>query len=155
MSLRENLWKDDLSQIDLREAILVAPDLPVAEVVSRMQKARNGCAVVWESGAVRGIFTERDYVKRVLRPGADMAAPVREVMTADPVTVRRSDTIGSLIRTMHDGHYRHVPVVDDEGRPIGVASVKVVVQYLVDYFPESVYNLPPEPRQVQEAREGA
>jgi len=51
--------------------------------------------------------------------------------------------------------FRHLPVVDDDGRPVGVLSIKDVVHYLVEYFPAKVYNLPPTPDLVQPAREGA
>ena len=47
------------------------------------------------------------------------------------------------------------PVVDEAGRPVGVLSVKRIVHYLVEHFPGTVYNLPPDPDAVQHEREGA
>ena len=75
--------------------------------------------------------------------------------TRDRYTSAFSEPIGAVIRTMFEGHYRHLPVVDQAGKPVGTVSVKRIVEYLVDHFPETVYNLPPQPRQVQGAREGA
>jgi CBS domain-containing protein len=47
---------------------------------------------------------------------------------------------------MHVGGYRHVPLVDEAGRPVGVISVKDIVSFLVELFPAAVLNLPPDPR---------
>ena len=46
---------------------------------------------------------------------------------------------------MAEGGYRHLPIVDDAGQPKGVVAVHGIVHYLVDHFPETVYNLPPNP----------
>ncbi len=51
--------------------------------------------------------------------------------------------------------YRHLPVIDGNGRPQGVLSVKQIVHYIVEHFPATVYNLPPDPNVVQQEREGA
>lgn len=120
-----------------------------------MRKARSGCALVCDDRLLAGIFTERDYIKRVLSRGADLQAPVSDFMTPQPATARPTDPIGSAIRTMYQGGYRHLPVVDQGDVPVGMLSVKHVVQYVVDHFPSAVYNLPPRPGQVQDKREGA
>ena len=155
MGLRENLWQDDISHVDLTPPLVVSPQTPVRATIERLREAGAGCILVCDGSDLVGIFTERDFVKRVLAPRADLDAPVRDFATTAPVSVRRDEVIGSVIRTMHEGHYRHLPVVDSNGRPVGTVSVKRIVQYLVDHFPSAVYNLPPRPRQAQTAREGA
>jgi len=67
----------------------------------------------------------------------------------------RIDTVADAIRTMSQGGYRRVPVVDELGRPLGVIKVAHIVHYLVDFFPQTVYNLPPDPDAVMQQREGA
>jgi CBS domain-containing protein len=129
--------------------------MTIGATVELMQEARVGCALVCVEDAVIGIFTERDLMKRVLVPRLSPSRPVEEVMTPSPITIRQTDTIGSVIRIMVQGHYRHLPVIDERAVPVGIVSVKHVVAYLVDHFPSAVYNLPPQPRQVQRAREGA
>jgi CBS domain-containing protein len=155
LGLRDNLWKDDLSQVELRESLVFSPETAVGRVIESMRQSSAGCALICEGASLRGIFTERDVIKRVLARRADARDPVSAFMTPDPVTALRTDPVGSVIRTMYRGHYRHLPVVDRQGRPVGVVSVRGIAQYLVDHFPSSVYNLPPRPRQVQDAREGA
>jgi CBS domain-containing protein len=56
---------------------------------------------------------------------------------------------------MSVGGYRHVPLVDGGGRPVGVVSVKDIVDYLVEHFPREVLNIPPEPGQHVRCAEGA
>jgi CBS domain-containing protein len=56
---------------------------------------------------------------------------------------------------MQEGGYRHLPVVNEVGRPVGVLSVKQIVHYLVEHFPTTIYNLPPDPTVIPQEREGA
>ena len=155
MGLRENLYRDSISQLPLRAPLSVSPKTTVRETVEAMRLQRTGCALICLQDQLIGIFTERDLMRRVLVIRADQDSPIERYMTPRPATLRASDPIASAIRLMFQGHYRHLPVVDSTGRVVGVASVKHIVTYLVDYFPSTVYNLPPQPRQVQEAREGA
>jgi CBS domain-containing protein len=108
-------------------------------------------------GAARlvGIFTERDFVNRVVAAGADVSLPVERVMTPAPKVVRLGGSVHAAVEMMEQGGYRHLPVVGERGEPVGVLSVKDVMRYLVEYFPARVYNLPPTPEQAQPAREGA
>jgi CBS domain-containing protein len=57
--------------------------------------------------------------------------------------------------TMAEGGYRHLPIVDEDGVPQGVLAVRGIVHYLVDHFPNTVYNLPPDPSKSFIARDGA
>ena len=56
---------------------------------------------------------------------------------------------------MAHGGYRRLPIVDDQGRPTGIIKVEGIMHYLVEHFPSTVYNLPPNPSVVQQEREGA
>ena len=69
--------------------------------------------------------------------------------------VHPKEPIGLAIRRMEEGGYRHLPVVDEGGRPVGVLSVKRIVHYLVEHYSPTVYNQPPDPASVPEAPEGA
>jgi CBS domain-containing protein len=155
LSFCDTLWQGDLAQIELAEPLSVVPDAPLRQVIEAMQQARTGCMLICRDGHLEGIFTERDLVKRVFVRSADLNAPVSAFMTPDPVTIRRTDPVGLAIRTMKQGGYRRLPVVNAAGEPIGIASAKRIVRFLVDHFPLAVYNLPPQPRQAQAAREGA
>lgn len=155
MSFRENLWRTDLSHVELREPLTISPGTSIHQSIELMRRHGTGCVLVCEGGALVGIFTERDFIKRVLVPLVNLDQPVSTVMTRCPVTVRLRDSVGLAIRTMNSGGYRRLPVINERGIPIGLISVKRIIRYLADHFPTTVYNLPPQPRQVQQAREGA
>jgi CBS domain-containing protein len=133
----------------------VRPEQTVGQVVELMRDKSVGCVLVSEQGKIVGIFTERDLMRRVLAAGKSLDAPIRDFMTANPVAVSSKDPIEKAVRLMEEGGYRHLPVVD-QGKPVGILSVKRIVHYLVEHFPTAVYNLPPDSQaSVGKNREGA
>lgn len=86
---------------------------------------------------------------------ASPQASIREWMTPQPVTLTTKSSVGQTIEMMSEGGYRHLPIVDEQGQPSGVAAVRGIVHYLVDHFPQTIYNLPPEPGRRGADREGA
>ena len=89
--------------------------------------------------------------------GADLSRPVSEKMTTNPATIDTEATVGEAIDRMSQGGYRHLPLMDsnEPARPIGMIDVKGIVRYLVEHFPSTIYNLPPNPNQSPTEREGA
>jgi CBS domain-containing protein len=76
-------------------------------------------------------------------------------MTPDPVTVSSKEPIRAAIERMEKGGYRHLPVLDERQRLVGILSIKRIVHYLAEHFPATVYCQPPDPRAVPPKREGA
>jgi len=155
MELARNLKVESVSRLRPTPPRRIAPDRPVAEAVSLMRQHRVGCLLVCQGERLVGIFTERDLMRKVLAPGRPLSLPVSDVMTPDPVQVHRKEPIGAVIRRMEEGGYRHLPVVDDAGRPVGVLSVKRIVHYLVEHYSPTICNQPPDPAVVPHAAEGA
>ncbi len=155
MQLSQNLRRDRVAKLNHKPALTLPPTAQIRQAVAMMQENRAGLVIVEENGRVVGVFTERDLIKRVLGRGADIGAMITTVMTTQPTTVTVEDTIGNALQKMLDGGYRHLPVVDPRGHAVGRISVREIVHYMVEYFPKAVYNLPPEPDQVQVAPEGA
>jgi CBS domain-containing protein len=153
----EAMLRQPISVLRPRSPILVEPQTPVLEAIQVMQNARVGCVLVALNGKLKGIFTERDVLTRVVGQGVDAAkTPVRRLMTADPEYLRLTDSIAYALNAMSVGGYRHVPLINDAREAIGVISVRDVVAYLVNLFPKSVMNLPTLPRQnYARQREGA
>jgi CBS domain-containing protein len=90
-------------------------------------------AVLDENSRVAGIFTERDVLRRLALSGREPAqTPVRELMTT-PVEMATLDTTpGQALATMIERHYRHLPIVDDDGRLLGMLSIRNVLQARID-----------------------
>jgi CBS domain-containing protein len=155
MDLARNLKIDSVSRLNPTPPHRVEPGQSVAQAVALMREKKVGCLLVCQDDRVVGIFTERDLMRKVLAPGKPLTLPVADFMTPDPVQVHRKEPIGAVIRRMEEGGYRHLPVVDDAGRPVGVLSVKRIVHYLVEHYSPTVCNQPPDPAVVPHAPEGA
>ena len=155
MELAKNLRIDSVSRLNATPPRQVSPSCSVAEAVELMRQEKVGCLLVCVAEEVVGIFTERDLMKRVIAANKPLSLPVSEFMTSNPVVVHPTDPIRVAVGRMEEGGYRHLPVVNDRGRPLGILSVKRIVHYLVEHFPATVYNLPPDPGVVPQEREGA
>jgi CBS domain-containing protein len=128
-----------------RKPIVLSRHASVTDAMRAMQGEHRGAVLVTRDGTpgteVTGIFTERDVLFRIVDGGRNPAVlPVGEVMTADPECLSEDQTIAEVLELMSVGGFRHVPVVDVEGRPLHVVSVRDVVQFLVESFPREVLN---------------
>lgn len=136
------------------QPLAATPDDSVGDVMQLLRAQRTGAVLICEGTKLVGIFTERDALK-LMAAASDFSMPVRDFMSSPPATVAASSTVGDAIRRMAEGNYRHLPIVADELKPTGVLAVHGIVHYLVDHFPETVYNLPPDPKAKPREREGA
>src|SRR5690349_10293065 len=101
-----------LDKLGAPRPVTVDAELSVAEAIERMRRDSIDCLLVLEAGALVGIFTDRDAVLKVGSTTGDQR-PVREVMTGDPVVLRREDPVAVAIHKMAVGGFRHVPILDD------------------------------------------
>ena len=136
------------------------PGATVTEAMRAMQREHRGCVLVTDDGTMRskliGIFTERDVLFRIVDKGRNPAAlPIGDVMTPNPENLSARATVAYVLNKMSVGGFRHVPVVDDEHRPVCVISVRDVVNFLVNAFPREVLNLPELGTTPPVSREGA
>jgi len=127
------------------EPIKLTPETTVEEAITKMVDNRRAAAVVVDpDGRLIGIFTERDFLTRVVREGrVPRQTRLGEVMTADPEALAPQDRICHAVNRMHTAGYRTVPLIDASHRPIGIVTVNDVVGWLAEVFPEAVLNLRP------------
>jgi CBS domain-containing protein len=104
------------------------------DAITAMIKRRMGAAaVVDEHGIVAGFFSERDVLTRVALSGRDpYAMPIVEVMTTPVLMATRSTSIAEATAVMINHQKRHLPVVEDDGRLIGILSIRHVLERKVD-----------------------
>jgi len=99
-------------------------EMSVAQAARLMKERRVGAVLVMHEGRLAGIFTERDALFRVVAEGRDPAATrLEDVMTANPRTITPDRPLGHALHMMHEGGFRHVPVVEG-GAPLGVVSAR-------------------------------
>lgn len=144
-----------IKEISMPSIIALDEATELGEVVSLMQSKKIGSVVLTKNGELSGILTERDLLMKVLGIKDDWKK-VRssEVMTKDPQSLRADDEIAYVLNNMHVGGYRHVPIVDSEGRPVGMVSIKDVVSWILDHFPGEITNLTGEPYRGAPSRDG-
>ncbi len=135
--------REPLRILNPRSPRSVAPTATLREAVDVMREHHIGCVLVVEREQLVGILTERDLLLKM--ESADMTEPVARFMTPDPETLELDDPIVWALNRMSVGGYRHVPLVDRLGRPVGILSVKDIVHYIVALFPNEVLTLPPDP----------
>ena len=142
----------------MRPIVTIDINCSTNEAIDLLLAHKIGAAPVVEDGFLRGIFSERDVLNKILNKqvGDLDHISVEEFMIADPQTAQPEDSLNTAILHMAQGGYRHVPIVDTENRPLGMVSIRDVISYLVEEFPQEVLTLPPKPvRDAFKAREGA
>jgi CBS domain-containing protein len=124
-----------LRSIVARRPPIVAPSIMTVVDAARLMKQQNvGALLVVDHTRLIGIFTERDALFRLLAEGRDPhTTRLAEVMTAQPQTIHPDEPFVRALRMMHEGKFRHLPVVEFE-RPVGVVSVR-------DALDEDLYEL--------------
>ena len=109
-------------------------ELTVTQAARLMKEKGIGALLVLDGSRLAGIFTERDALFRVVAEGRDPAKTrLSEVMTTNPRTITSDRPFGHALHMMHEGGFRHVPVVD-ENRPIGVVSARDALGPELDQF---------------------
>ena len=110
--------------------ITVDASQSIMETIKIMSKEDTGCVIVLSDGEAKGIFTERDVLKRVAIKHVDARkTPIREVMTVDFVTAAHSALIGEVLAEMNKRGFRNMPIRADRGDLVGIVSMGNVLQY--------------------------
>ncbi len=110
----------------------IGPEAPVLDAIRLMAEKRIGALLVMEAGALAGIVSERDYARKVVLQGrSSRETPVRDIMTADVVSVRLDDTAERCMALVTDRRIRHLPVLDG-GHVVGVVSIGDLVKAVIE-----------------------
>lgn len=108
-----------------RSLITASPEMTVRSASKLMAEKRIGALLVVENQRISGIFTERDALNKVLAGSLDPdATRLSQVMVREPQTIRADKPLAYALHMMAEGGFRHVPVVDDAGVPVGMVSAR-------------------------------
>ena len=111
--------------------LTVSGDATLGDAAAAMAARGVGAVVVLEGERVAAILTERDVMKAVAA-GKDGSAPVSEWMTAHPDTIEPSDTTDHAASLMIHGGFRHLPVVEADGKVVGIVSIRDLMKVALD-----------------------
>jgi CBS domain-containing protein len=125
------------------EAAAVSVEATVADAIHKMLDYHVGAVgIVDREGRVAGIFTERDVLRKFSLTGRDpQATPVRELMTT-PVEMATEQTgAGEAMATMVERHFRHLPVVNNDGKLLGILSIRNLLEWRIDGLTQELDSL--------------
>ncbi|NOZ49982.1 MAG: CBS domain-containing protein [Chloroflexi bacterium] len=130
--LEERLGDMDIAALKPHAPILVADSARVDHAVQLMQKHNIGCLLVTSAdGHLSGILTENDVTNRILGHDVDThASTVAEYMTVDPVALGLDTPVIESLHLISTYGFRHLPVVDEHGLPLGILSVRDIIHFL-------------------------
>jgi CBS domain-containing protein len=110
----------------------ITPKASVYEALQKMANRELGALVVFEGGEICGLFSERDYARKLVLQGKSSSdTEVQEVMTRRVVTVEPQQTVEACMVLMTDKHIRHLPVLED-GRLVGIVSIGDIVKAVIE-----------------------
>jgi CBS domain-containing protein len=122
-----------LLQAKGQEVYSVSPETTVYAALELMAEKNIGAVLVLDEGRVAGIFSERDYARRVVLQGkSSRDTAVADVMTAEVVCARPNLSVEKCLALMTDKRFRHVPVLDEAEQLIGLVSIGDVVKVMLN-----------------------
>src|SRR5688500_18860777 len=121
--------------------ISISPSTVVFEALEIMVKKNVSALLVMDKESLIGIFTERDYARKVVLKGkTSKATLIEEVMTEDPITITPDNSVEDCMRVMTNRFIRHLPVVED-GKVIGIVSIGDLVKFIIEEQKFIIENL--------------
>jgi len=121
---------------------MVETSATALDAVQVMAEEGVGAVAVVDKGELRGIFTERDLMLRVALKGRQpKEAKMAEVMTAPPKTALDDTTAEEALNLMVEHHIRHLPVVDKDGKLLGMLSIRNLLEHMVEDLRRELHSL--------------
>jgi CBS domain-containing protein len=109
----------------------IAPEATVFEAIKVMAEKNIGALLVLSGGKLAGVFTERDYTRKVALQGkSSKETRVREIIATETITVAPDDSIADCMRLMTEKRVRHLPVLEGE-KVIGIVSIGDLVNWII------------------------
>ncbi len=123
------------------EVITIAPDQTISEAISRLSSYNIGVLIVLgASGKVMGIISERDIVRRLVEDQELLSREVSEIMTSEVIVGVPDDDVMSVVHTMTEKRFRHIPVID-KGQLIGIISIGDILKAQRDQYQGQIDTL--------------
>jgi CBS domain-containing protein len=119
----------------------VTPETPVYDALDLMAEKDIGALMVISGAELCGVFSERDYARKVILHGkASKDTTVSEIMSSPPITASLDQSVDDCMRLMTDFRIRHLPVIDREA-VIGVVSIGDLVNWIIRRQEEEILHL--------------
>ncbi len=121
--------------------ISIAPSSMVYEALEIMNSQNISAILITENDSLLGIFTERDYARKVVLKGkSSKEVRIESVMTPSPIVINPEQTLEHCMQVMTDKHIRHLPVIAN-GKLSGMVSIGDVVKFIIEDQKATIKNL--------------
>ncbi len=119
----------------------VTQDVSVFDALKIMMEKNISALLVIENGSLVGIFTERDYARKIILLGkSSKDTPIREVMTQHPQTITQHEPVDRCMQLMTANHFRHLPVLEGD-TVIGMLSIGDLVKHIIEDQKQTINHL--------------
>jgi CBS domain-containing protein len=131
----------DLLKKGVSSTVVVSPTDAVYRALQLMAENNVGSVMVSDGGHMVGIFTERDYCRKIILMGrSSLNTPIQEIMTQKMITVRPEQTLEECLELMTKYHIRHLPVQDGE-KLVGIVSMRDVMELIISIKQDRIERL--------------
>ena len=134
--LEQVIARHNISVLCPKKPIVVPANVSARDAINRMVTEKIGCLLVEVDGELAGVFTERDVLNRISSDLSTLDGPVSDFMTPAPEAIKEEDSIAYALHAMDLGGYRHMAIVNGDGRPTGIISVRDILRFLCVRFAE-------------------
>ena len=140
--------------LPLHSPVSINENASLADTLRLLIDNKVGCLAICKDKKVVGVFTERDLIKRVLNKEVSYQIEINKLMSKTIYSASLDSTVCEVIKIMSANNIRHVILVDKEDQLSGIVSVRNIIDYLSKFYPEEIYNLPPDLNQIPYTVEG-
>jgi len=150
----KNLFTKPIAEVCHRPIASMDEDASIQEAIDFMRLEKIGSVLIVKKEKLVGIVTERDILTKV-NGTESLGLPISTIMTRNPTWLLKKDSIAHLMNKMYSGYYRHIPILDEAGKPIHMVSLRDILNYIFEAFPEDIINIPSDPYRGPVKRYGA
>lgn len=119
----------------------VEPETSVLDALQIMMDKNISALLVMEGSELKGIFTERDYARKIILQGkSSKETKIKEVMTASLEVINLNSSIDHCMQIMTDKHIRHLPIIDN-GKVAGMISIGDLVKFVIEDQKQTIEQL--------------
>ncbi len=158
MEFPELLRKNHVKMMIQKELNLLQEDATLEQCVDSLNKNNVSTAVVVDkSNNLLGLITEYDLCQLAAQGKFAGNLKVKDIVKKNTEEVFYEEPISSVVKKMYKNGFRQMPILDqnDTSKILGVVSVRDFISHLIEYFPETVYNVIPGQKRSTESQEGA
>jgi CBS domain-containing protein len=132
----------DLLRLARTPPVTIGDGATVADCIRTMVETGAGAVAVTSGNKLKGIFTERDVVKKIVHEARDSGSTkVVDVMTTKIITVRNDTSVNEALTTMKRNKIRHLPIVNEQGEILGMASLRYLMHNQLDQMLDELQSL--------------